>query len=85
MSVNLVNGVGLVVQTAAASRPPVESAAQSNRQADALVRIDKLTQQPIPPRFPWLSQLARELEPASRQAVPYASVPPLGENVDRHA
>jgi hypothetical protein len=89
MSVNPVTGVGLVVQPAASGRPPIESTAtspsRSSRRADALVRVDKLTQQPIPPRFPWLSRLARELEPASRQPVPYPSVPPLGENVDQRA
>ena len=48
-------------------------------------QVDEATQQPVPPRFPWLSRLARELEPASKQPSPYGSVPILGEKLDKQA
>jgi hypothetical protein len=51
----------------------------------ASVRVDAVTKQPLPPRYPWLSRLARELEPVSKQPLPYGSVPPLGEKVDQQA
>ena len=84
MSVNNVTGVGRVVLPATASRNPDPPAA---RQSDAstLVQKDEATQQPIPPRFPWLSRLARELEPASKQPSPYGTVPILGEKLDKQA
>ncbi|MDP1902189.1 MAG: hypothetical protein Q8K96_17335 [Rubrivivax sp.] len=83
MSVNLVTGVGRVVQPAAASRPPADPASPQAREADPLVRVDRVTQQPLPPRFPWLSWLTAHLGPASKQPAPYGSVPPLGENIDQ--
>lgn len=83
MSVNIVNGVGRVVQPTAASRPPAALASERASQAQPPVEVDTITQQPVPPRFPWLSWVTARLEPASRQPVPYASAPPLGENVDQ--
>ena len=87
MSVNQVNGVGRVVPPATASRPTDASNATGPPAGGerSLVQLDEETQLPIPPRFPWLSRLARELEPASRQPSPYGSVPILGEQLDRQA
>lgn len=47
--------------------------------------IDAVTQQPLPPRFPWLSRLTRELGPASKQAPAFEPAPPLGDHIDRSA
>ena len=93
MSVNNVSGVGRVVLPATTSRtadqPSPQPEAQARRQADkaegSLVEFDEKTQRPIPPRFPWLSRLARELEPASKQPSPYGNVPLLGEKLDKQA
>jgi hypothetical protein len=83
MSVSNVTGVGRVVLPATASRTP-ESAAPPS-EGTSLVQLDEATNQPIPPRFPWLSRLQRELEPASKQPSPYGSVPLLGEKLDKQA
>lgn len=92
MSVNHVLGVGRVVLPATPSRTPDQPstaqpapADQAKGSAVSLVEIDESTRQPIPPRFPWLSRLARELEPASKQPSPYGSVPLLGEKLDKQA
>ena len=42
--------------------------------------IDETTQRRCRRGFPWLSRLARELEPASKQPSPYGTVPLLGES-----
>jgi hypothetical protein len=85
MSVNHVSGVGRVVLPATPGRPAETPASPSKSEASSLVQLDETTQQPIPPRFPWLSRLARELEPASKQPSPYGTVPILGEKLDKQA
>lgn len=92
MSVNHVSGVGRVVLPATPSRtadpastPQPAPAEPAKGDAVSIVEIDANTQQPIPPRFPWLSRLARELEPASKQPSPYGTVPLLGEKLDKQA
>lgn len=85
MSVNHVSGVGRVVLPATPGRPAETPASPAKSEASSLVQLDENTRQPIPPRFPWLSRLARELEPASKQPSPYGSVPILGEKLDKQA
>ena len=85
MSVNNVSAIGRVVLPATASRPPGDHTAARTSGAESLVRLDTVTRQPIPPRFPWLSRLARELEPASNRPSPYGSAPALGQTLDRQA
>jgi hypothetical protein len=88
MSVNNVTGVGRVVLPATPGRPSdqqTSQASQAKGETGSLVELDEATQQPIPPRFPWLSRLARELEPASKQPSPYGTVPLLGEKLDKQA
>ncbi len=90
MSVNHVPGVGRVVLPATSSRTadaaaPKRETESAARDTLSLVEIDAKTQQPIPPRFPWLSRLSRELEPASKQPSPYGSLPILGEKLDKQA
>jgi hypothetical protein len=84
MSVSNVTGVGRVVLPTTASKTP-DSAAPREGADHTLVQMDEATNQPIPPRYPWLSRLARELEPASKQPSPYGTVPILGEKLDREA
>lgn len=85
MSVNHVSGVGRVVLPATPSRPADQTTSQPKNEPISLVQVDEATQQPIPPRFPWLSRLSRELEPASKQPSPYGTVPLLGEKLDKQA
>ena len=89
MSVNQVTGAGRVVLPTTATRPSDTPApaprASTEATESSLVQLDEDTQQPIPPRFPWLSRLARELEPASKQPSPYGSIPILGEKLDKQA
>ena len=93
MSVSNVTGVGRVVLPATAGRTPESpdrpapsgSSASSGDPAPAIYAIDEKTKEPIPPRFPWLSRLQRELEPASKQPSPYGTVPILGERLDKQA
>ena len=84
MSVSNVTGVGRVVLPNSASRPADANPAPSAGEG-SLVQLDEETNQPIPPRFPWLSRLQRELEPASKQPSPYGSMPILGEKLDKQA
>jgi hypothetical protein len=49
------------------------------------VEIDPVTQQPMPPRFPWLSRLSQQLEEAARQKPAFQPAPMLGDNLDRSA
>jgi hypothetical protein len=93
MSVSNVTGVGRVVLPATAGRTPESSdrpapsgpSGSSGESAPAIYSIDEKTNEPIPPRFPWLSRLQRELEPASKQPSPYGTVPILGERLDKEA
>jgi hypothetical protein len=48
-----------------------------------LVEIDQVTHLPVPPRFPWLSRLATQLEPVAKQKPSFPSAPQLGENLDQ--
>lgn len=88
MNVSNVAGVGRVVLPATANRTPESPdrpGGGSSSESPTIYPIDEKTQQPIPPRFPWLSRLQRELEPASKQPSPYGSVPILGERLDKQA
>jgi hypothetical protein len=60
---------------------PVEAAPREPRPG-SLIEIDEKTQQPVPPRFPWLSRLATELEKAAGQPAPFGKNPELGDQVD---
>ena len=84
MSVNNVSGVGRAVLPATTS-PSSDASTPRADESHTLVQVDEATQQPIPPRFPWLSRLARELEPVSKQPSPYGTVPILGEKLDKQA
>lgn len=85
MSVSNVTGVGRVALPTSSASRPAETPSPSAAQAGSLVQHDEVTNQPVPPRFPWLSRLQRELEPASKQPSPYGSMPILGEKLDKQA
>ena len=88
MSIPSISGVGRVATSTAdtpASATP--SAANTSRPGTAApaVTIDELTQQPVPPRFPWLSRLSQQLEAASKQRAAFPPAPALGDNLDKTA
>lgn len=70
---------------ASATGTTVPAAATRQVAAPHEVVIDQFTQQPVPPRFPWLSRLSQQLESASGQRFPFDPAPVLGDHVDRAA
>lgn len=81
MSIPSINTLPRFAQPAADPPAPTAPVARPFGEPE----IDQVTQQPLPPRFPWLSQLTRELGPASKQAPPFEPAPPLGDYIDRSA
>ena len=80
-----INGVGRVTAASPDARAP-GSDTPTVRPGTAVAvvpEIDAVTQLPIPPRFPWLSRLAAQLEPAAKQKPPFPSAPQIGENLDQ--
>ena len=61
---------------------PVEVTPRQERPPGSLIEIDAKTQQPVPPRFPWLSRLSTELEKAAGQPAPFGKNPELGDQVN---
>ena len=82
MSVHSVTGSGSVVLPSAATSPAANVAPRP-RTVEPLVELDKVTQLPLPPRFPWLSWLSVRLDRAAAPASPYGSVLPLGARIDQ--
>jgi hypothetical protein len=81
MAIPSITGVGRVSVTNAETP---STAAVVARQAQPLpVEIDEVTQQPLPPRFPWLSRLSHQLESASGQRPAFPPAPMLGDHVDQ--
>lgn len=95
MSIGTVNGVGPVtspqsdLRTGSGTDTSASSAALTARKAasaaSASTNVDEVTQQPMPPRFPWLSRLAQQLEAASKQRAAFPPAPVLGDNIDKTA
>jgi hypothetical protein len=83
MAIPSITGVGRVSTTSADTSSTTGTAARL-AQVPA-VEIDEVTQQPLPPRFPWLSRLQHELEAAARQRPAFPSAPLLGDHVDQSA
>ncbi len=52
---------------------------------NAVPPVDPVTNMPLPPRFPWLSRLAMELEKSSTQPSPYGTPANLGNSVNKSA
>ena len=96
MSIGTVNGVGPVtspqndLRTGSGTDTSTASAALTARKAAtaaaaAPANVDEVTQQPLPPRFPWLSRLSQQLEAASKQRAAFPPAPALGDNLDKTA
>lgn len=89
MNVGTINGVGAVTSPKTDPRAgddSARSAVAARKPAPATpVEIDDVTQQPLPPRFPWLSRLAQQLEAASKQRAAFPPAPMLGDNLDKTA
>ena len=84
MSISSINGVARL-STATAESSAAVTATARQVSADASVPLDEVTQQPLPPRFPWLSRLSLQLEAASQQRPAFGTAPPLGDHVDQSA
>ena len=89
MTLSAVGGVN-----AAISPSPVSPVAPASATSDTATRSagagphgedDKVTQQPVPLRFPWLSRLSTELEQASGKPAPFSPAPVLGDHLDSQA
>jgi len=94
MNIGTVNGVGPVtspqneLRTGGGSGTSAGDAARKAASAAASptpASVDEVTQQPMPPRFPWLSRLAQQLEAASKQRAAFPPAPMLGDNLDKTA
>jgi hypothetical protein len=94
MSIGTVNGVGPVtspqsdLRTGSGTNSTAAGAAAAARKSTASpepANVDEVTQQPMPPRFPWLSRLSQQLEAASKQRAAFPPAPALGDNLDKTA
>ena len=94
MSINGINGTTSVTRITAtpadvaaptaATRSSSAATAGSPNTSDNGVKLDEATNEPLPPRFPWLSRLSQQLEAASNKRQTF-SVPILGDNLDKKA
>lgn len=89
MGIPGITGIGRVATSTADTPAPTTGTsagtALAQRSAVPAVEIDAVTQQPLPPRFPWLSRLSQQLEAAARQRPAFPPAPVLGDHVDRSA
>lgn len=83
MSINAIPGAGKTNLPPPAASPASLSPASREASTDLVVEVDETTNQPIPPRFPWLSRLSQQLEKASNQPSPFPAAPLLGDHLDR--
>ena len=86
MSISI-NGVGRVTSATSDTRAPGSETqtAISAGSEPATPVVDAITNLPVPLRFPWLSRLATQLEPAAKQKPTFPSAPQLGDNLDQAA
>jgi hypothetical protein len=92
-NVTSVSGVARVVLPVTVTRPqdpavPAESTAKApSKPSAAPEETTKTSPTDEAPqlRYPWLSRLARQLEPVSPQPSPYGTVELLGERLDKQA
>lgn len=85
MSIPGITGIGRVATSTADAHAPDPGTPLAQRSAVPAIEIDEVTQQPLPPRFPWLSRLSQQLAAAAGQRPAFAPAPVLGDNVDRSA
>jgi hypothetical protein len=86
MSIAKISGVSHVAGSTL-DTPAAAAAASASRRPTVAPppSVDEVTQQPLPPRFPWLSRLSQQLESASRRTPAFAPAPVLGDHVDKSA
>ena len=82
-SITSIAGVDRIPASTADS--PATATGVRRPSAPPAAEIDNVTQQPLPPRFPWLSRLSQQLESAARQRPAFAAAPMLGDHVDKSA
>jgi len=85
MGIPGITGIGRVATSTADTPAPSTGTALARHSVVPAVEIDAITQQPLPPRFPWLSRLSHQLEAAARQRPAFPPAPVLGDHVDRSA
>ncbi len=83
MSISSIAGVVRASPSAADTAAPNTAPRPGGR--TPVAEVDQATQQPLPPRYPWLSRLSHQLETAARQRPAFAPTPILGDHVDRSA
>ncbi|HWH82026.1 MAG TPA: hypothetical protein VNU71_07295 [Burkholderiaceae bacterium] len=84
MGISSISGVGRAATSTADTPAPAPTPRQGGADAPA-PKVDEVTQQPLPPRFPWLSRLALQLESAAKQKHAFPPAPLLGDHVDKSA
>ena len=86
MIINGINGPGNVARVAPSNTDTAASGVSTSpAKKSSAAEVDEATNQPLPPRFPWLSRLSHQLETASKQRAPFASAPILGDHLDKSA
>jgi hypothetical protein len=85
MSLPSVPGVQATPRVSTSVAEPSQNPSPRPAPTEPEVDIDKVTLQPLPPRFPWLSRLSLQLEAASQQRAPFQPAPLLGDLLDRSA
>lgn len=85
MNIGGVQGTSPATASLVASQAATATERSAQEKPTAVPAIDPVTNQPVPPRFPWLSRLAMELEKSSPQPSPYGTPANLGNSVNKSA
>ena len=85
MGLSSISGVGRASPSTADTPSSAPTTPRPAGHDAAAPKIDEATQQPLPPRFPWLSRLTLQLESAAKQKHAFAPAQPLGDHLDRSA
>lgn len=87
MNLSQVSSLGPLTPTVSTNTPSGLTATERSLQEkpNAVPPVDPVTNMPLPPRFPWLSRLAMELEKSSAQPSPYGTPANLGNSVNKSA
>lgn len=85
MGIPGITGIGRVAPATADTPASTTGTATAPGQRSALpaVELDEVTQQPLPPRFPWLSRLSQQLGAAAGLRPAFPPAPALGDHIDR--
>ncbi len=85
MNLGGVQGIGLLTPPSVTSPAATVAERSLQEKPTAVPPVDPVTNQPVPPRFPWLSRLAMELEKSSSQQSPFGTPANLGNSVNKSA